>query len=362
MPTGLPRPLSRRALLAASPGLLLAAAEAPSVPEYRRAGMTYRRLGKTGMDVSLLSFGSHTDPADRVRVRRGKTVLTAKGQARRDRILTRAFDYGVNLLDVYDSEGQWEPAASLLKPRRQKILVSLAHEVTPADIDKACRMFGHVDLYRLHTAALDGKTLAQWDLLRKYKEAGRIRAIGIATHIEPVMNLALDELEGIDFIYFPYNFIHARADYGDFIPRAVAKGVGLIGMKPLASGSIMQLDPKARPGAKPEFEALQLWQTRNRPILPAAVAELTRALDRTPDETLCMAAMRFAYSRPFLSTAIAGMFQEELLEDNYKALARYQKSGTGDRAALDAARRLARALDGDWLADGYRWLEEQWRA
>jgi aryl-alcohol dehydrogenase-like predicted oxidoreductase len=223
-------------------------------------------------------------------------------------------------------------------------------------------MFGHVDLYRFHTAEVGDAAIEQWDILRKAKEAGKIRAIGIATHIERVMTLALDELEGIDFIYFPYNFIHARADYGDFIARAVAQGVGLVGMKPLASGSIMKLDPKARPGAKPEFEALQLWQTRNRPILPAAVAELTRALDRMPDETLCMAAMRFSYSRPFLTTAIAGMFQEELLEDNYKALARFQKSGPGDRAALDAARRLAGMLDTKWLPGHYRWLEDEWRA
>ena len=72
-------------------------------------------------------------------------------------------------------------------------------------------------------------------------------------------------------------------------------------MKPLASGSIMKLDPRGRAGAKPEFDDLQLWQRVNKPILPAAVVELTESLSRMPDETLCMAAMRFVYSRPFLS-------------------------------------------------------------
>ena len=100
--------------------------------------MTYRRLGNTGMDVSLLSFGSHTDPADRIPVRLGKTTLTAKGQAKRDRIIAAAFDRGVNLMDVYESEGQWEPAARIVKGRRDKVLVSLAHEITPGDIDAAC--------------------------------------------------------------------------------------------------------------------------------------------------------------------------------------------------------------------------------
>ena len=324
--------------------------------------MVYRRLGQTDLWLSLLSFGSHTDPADRVRAGPRRTVLTEQGQARRDRIIQNAFDLGVNLLDVYDSEGQWEPAARLVKDRRQNVLISLAHEITPPEIERACSLFGHVDLYRFHTGEIDDATLHHWDVLRKAKAAGKIRATGIATHIERTMSDALEQLEGLDFIFFPYNFIHARADYSQFLPEAIAKGVGLIAMKPLASGSIMKLDPKARPGMKPEFEPLQLWQRRNRPILPQAVAELTKSLDRMPDETLCMAAIRFVYAQPFVATAITGMFDQILLEDNYQALARYQERTPAEHAALGAARRLAALCGPQWLPAGYRWLEEHWRA
>lgn len=352
------RRLTRRFFLKTGAGALPAAAGV----EYRRGGMVYRRLGRTGMDVSLLAFGSHTDPADRVQVGRGRTVLTEAGQARRDRIIERAFDYGVNLLDVYASEGQWEPAARLVQGRRARVLVSLAHEVAPREIDSACRLFGHVDLYRFHAARIDDQALRNWDVLRRARDAGKVRAIGLATHFEPTMLAALEQLEGIDYLFIPYNFIHARADYGDFLPRAQRQQTGLIAMKPLASGSIVQLDPRARPGAAPEFERLQLWQSRNRPILPAAVAELTRSLDRLPGETLCMAAMRFVYAQPFLSAAITGMFDPQWLEDNYKALAAYQERTPEEQAALEAANRLARLYGPAWLPRHYRWLEEQWRA
>ena len=343
-------------------GLLGSAAVAGVRKQYERGGMVYRSLGRTGMEVSLLSFGSHTDPADRVHVGPAKTVLTEQGQARRDRIISRAFDLGVNLLDVYASEGQWEPAARLVRDKRNKVLVSLAHEITPQDIDQAARMFGHVDLYRFHTAEIDGQALEHWDLLRKAREAGKIRAIGISTHVERTMTQALEQLEGIDYLFFPYNFIHARADYSQFLPQAIASGVGLIAMKPLASGSIMRLDPKARPGLAPEFERLQLWQRSNRPVLPAAVAELTKSLNQLPDETLCMAAMRFVFGRDFVSTAIAGMFDDSCLEDNYKALTRYEGTRPQERAALNAARQLAAMAGRSWLPPNYRWLEEQWRA
>ena len=347
---------TRRAFLGSCAGALLA-----EPLEYQRGGMMYRRLGQTGMDVSLLAFGSHTDPKDRKPAGPGKTVLTAEGQARRDRIVSHAFDLGVNLLDVYDTEGQWEPAARLVRGKRDRILISLAHEVRREELERAAKMFGHVDLFRFHTADIDGPTLETWDILRKAKEAGLIRAIGIATHIERTMARALAELEGIDYLFFPYNFIHARADYGEFLPKATARGVGLIAMKPLASGSIMRLDPRARSGAAPEYERLQLWQSRSRPILPAAVAELTRSLDRLPGETLCMAAMRFVFSKRFLSTAITGMFEDRLLEDNYQALTRYREARPEERAALEAARQVA-ARGSGWLPPDYRWLDELWRS
>ena len=35
----------------------------PPVHEFRRGGMVYRQLGRSDLYVSLLSFGSHTDPA-----------------------------------------------------------------------------------------------------------------------------------------------------------------------------------------------------------------------------------------------------------------------------------------------------------
>jgi hypothetical protein len=72
--------------------------------------------------------------------------------------------------------------------------------------------------------------------------------------------------------------------------------------------------------------------------------------------------MRFVYARPFLATAITDMFDQQLLDDNYQALTRYQQMRAEERAALEAAGRLARGLGASWLPEHYRWLEEQWRA
>ena len=293
-------------------------------------------------------------------------MLNAGGQARRDRQVAHALDLGVNMVDTYMTEGQWEPLARLVRPRRDKVLVSLyynAKEFVGQHIERGARLFGHVDLYRFPVrdgTVIDGRTLEDWDALRKAKEAGKVRAIGISTHMETEMLKALSQLEGLDYIFFPYNFIHARADYSEFLPAAIAKGVGLIAIKPLAMGSIVSFDPRARPDARPESQRTSLFTSANRMILPAAVAQLTDSLSRLPDETLCQAAMRFLYSKDFLSSVVAGMWDDQWVDDNYKAMGRYSELRHEERAALDAAARVAKLMGPRWLPPGYQWLEDQW--
>ena len=57
--------------------------------------------------------------------------------------------------------------------------------------------------------------------LEQIKQTGKVRALGISTHSERTMLNALQQLEGLDYIMFPYNFIHARADYSEFLPKAI---------------------------------------------------------------------------------------------------------------------------------------------
>lgn len=369
--------MSRRQLLQAGAGTALAAGLSPwgvfateaakPIRQYRRGGMLYRRLGQTDLFVSALSFGSHVNPAYRAGAKQG-SALNEEGQARRDRRISKALDYGVNMVDTYENAGQWQPMADLVRTRREKVLVSICRQFPDFvgnNIDQAARLYGHVDLYRIYVgdgAEVSPQILEDWDVMRKAKHAGKVRAIGISTHSESMMLAALDELEGLDYIMFPYNFIHARADYSEFLPKAVDKGVGLIAIKPLAAGSIVKLDPKAPPGSKPENPRIELYQKSNRPILPAVVEELTQSLNRSPDETLCQAAMRFVYSRPFITSAMPGMFQQRELDDNYAALERYLKLGQADNDVLSSARKLANAYGRGWLPPHYRWLDDRWRA
>jgi aryl-alcohol dehydrogenase-like predicted oxidoreductase len=348
-----------------------------AVREFRRGGMVYRRLGGTDLYVSLLSYGSHTDPE--YAQKGGKwMVLTEEGQARRDRQIARALDLGVNMIDTYETAGQWEPVARLIRPRRDKVLVSLlSHQTLQVplfvgdEIDEAVKLYGHVDMYRINVGEgnkVDDHTLEDWDILRKAKETGKVRALGISTHTEAKMMSALQELDGLDYVMFPYNFIHARAGYSQFLPAAIQKGIGLIAIKPLAAGSIVTLDPRARHGStKPQSAQVELYESKSGrfargPILPAVVADLTKSLNRLPDETLCQAALRFLYSKPFMTSVMPGMFDDYMVDENYQALSRYAELSRDEASALTAAKNLAEIHGRGWLPPSYRWLDERWRA
>jgi aryl-alcohol dehydrogenase-like predicted oxidoreductase len=301
--------------------------------------------------------------------------LTEEGQAKRDRQTSKALDLGVNFIDVYENEGQWAPLAKLVNGRRDRVYISASRNVKqplPENIDRAVRQFGgYVDMYRLHYLPTKGEPepnyIEDWDILRRAKEAGKLRSIGISCHTEEQMMYAMRDLEGIDYVIFPYNFIHARADYSRFLPAAIERGIALVAMKPLAAGSIAKLDPKLRTAAtRPEDSRFQLYNSRERAILPQVVAELTKTLDQLPDETLCQAAVRYAYSRAFLSGVMCGMFDEQWVDDNYAALTNYRDLPRRETAALERvlhpARRLAALEVPGWLPPHYRWLEEEWRA
>jgi aryl-alcohol dehydrogenase-like predicted oxidoreductase len=338
--------------------------------QFRRGGMVYRPLGKTGLNVSMLAFGSHTDQV--YKLRGGiRNVLSAEGQERRDRQISKAIDLGVNLIDVYEHEGQWEPLAKLIKSKRDKLFISGAYdnpEFIGTNIDRLAKLYGgYIDLYRIRSETIAfnrSSLLEQWDVLRRAKEAGKIRAVGIACHMENTMVSALQELDGLEFLMLPYNFIHAKADYSQFLPAAIERGLGLICIKPLAAGSVVGLDPRMKSGTKSENSRFMLFNSSpgSRAILPAVVAELAKTLNQLPDESLPQAAMRYVFSKPFLSCAMAGMFDDQFVEDNHEALTRYDEMTREEHAALDAAREYTRLAGPAWLAQEYQWLEEQWRA
>ena len=137
-------------------------------------------IGKTGIKVSRFGFGSH--------MRRD----IRKFEKEREWMVREAYDLGVNFFDVYDHEQrcyQYEPMGRHLAPMINDVVISIS--ILPWDgrtleeeLERDLRLFGrdYIDMVRIHSSSSDSGNWYQWEKLFKWKEQGKIRAVGIPIH------------------------------------------------------------------------------------------------------------------------------------------------------------------------------------
>jgi predicted aldo/keto reductase-like oxidoreductase len=263
----------------------------PRTPAPVPRNMTYRPLGKTGITVSLLGFGSHLSE---------ENLKDPKG---RDRQVQEAIENGVTLFDIYDHSvyHQFKPMARSLEGKRRKTVISLV-AVEPdvrKEIEGALKTFNtdFIDLYRIVYRDADPYTKGDSDLdiLFRMREEGKIRAVGVVSHDEAGVLYAVEN-KPVDYIMIPVNFHHNMGWFGDkpdtysrVIPLCRGKGIGILGIKPMGGDTMVAfaqwagfLGPAYRGPSYPKAALRSLW--RNRDIasnLPSinTVGELWDALD-----------------------------------------------------------------------------------
>ena len=327
---------------------------AGGAPDSAATGMKYRQLGKTGIAVSEIGFGSHlsrpnmSDPGARAaQIRKG-------------------LDLGINLFDIYDHNyKQFAPMREILRPVRQQVLISLVSmsQQPEKEVEYALETLDTdtIDLYRLYVP-LGSKDLlaARLEKLQRAKKQGKIRAIGLVGHSQTSLVEQLRTHAELDYLMFPYNFRHRKLSprgapqntlaaaaspkatstgwrdcvlvpCPDPVFAALVKktGVGLIAMKPFGGGGLLQLPP-------PE-------QLR----------------DQGAKISLPQAALKFILQSPQISCAIPAMNSIAQIEENVGALQGKGLSATEARW-LQLYNEAAEKSEGSYLPRDYRWLE-QWK-
>jgi predicted aldo/keto reductase-like oxidoreductase len=287
--------------------------------------MPKRTLGKTGIQVSVLGFGSHL-----------KKELIADPESR-DRMIKLGFEGGINIFDVYE-EGfrQFKPMGRSLRGIRKNAVVSLCFELSTdkmqGELDFALESFetDYIDLYRLYSVDDD-----RFAIMEKNKKAGKIRAIGVVAHDEPTMMRHIDRYaDALDYVMIIYNFHHNSGfsskdypanDYSALIPRCERMNLGILGIKPMGSDAMVTLAAK-----KGFFK------------------------DKKAD--IAQAMLRHVYDVKEIDSTMPAMnsIKEVLtnLESAYNpALSQYEKSMLRNLSTVAASTR------GAYLPDHYKWLE-----
>lgn len=207
--------------------------------------MQYKKLGKTGINVSAISIGTWQV---------GGKWGADFSHANADSILNKAIDAGINFIDTADvySDGESEKAVGrIVRAHKEKIYVATkcGRQLNP-HVDQAYQVavlrkfvenslsnmeLETIDLVQLHcppTAVYYRPEI--FELFDRLKEEGKIQNLGVS--VEKVEEaLKAIEYPNVTTVQIIYNMFRQRpAEL--FFKEAAKKDIGIIVRVPLASG------------------------------------------------------------------------------------------------------------------------------
>ncbi len=214
-------------------------------------GVPYRTLGRTGERVSAIGLG-------------GYHIGVPKDEQDSVRLIRTAVDEGINFLDncwdYHDGQSEVRMGRALRDGYRQKVFLMTkfdgrTRQSTARQIDESLARLqtDHVDLMQYHENirmedpdrffAADGPLEA----LLAARKAGKVRYIGFTGHKDPAVHLRMLEVAARNGFHFdaaqmPLNLLdaHFRSFAHLVVPKLVELGIGVLGMKPMASGNLPQ--------------------------------------------------------------------------------------------------------------------------
>lgn len=130
-----------------------------------------------------------------------------------------------------------------LKNRRSRFIIatksmSRDYEAMKNDINCSLKNLqtDYIDLYQLHNVSVGEDVSGALRALNEAKKEGKIKHVGITTHSLDVLKQVIAEGK-YETIQFPYNIVETQAE--EIFKEAKRKNIGVIIMKPLAGGAIV---------------------------------------------------------------------------------------------------------------------------
>jgi predicted aldo/keto reductase-like oxidoreductase len=221
-----------------------------AVMERRANPMEYRKLGRTGLDVSAIGLGTEyliEQPQD--------TVLA---------VVQKAIAQGVNYFDLIGPDpASRDTMGAAFAGRRQQVLLTAhlgcieeggQYAVTRDPQVSEEFFLDYLSRYRTDYADVlflhNNNSREDWerltepggllDLARRFQQEGKARFIGLSGHNAAVAQQAV-ESGYIDVLMFPVSLAsHAVPGKEALHDACVAHNVGLVAMKPYAGGNLLR--------------------------------------------------------------------------------------------------------------------------
>jgi aryl-alcohol dehydrogenase-like predicted oxidoreductase len=207
--------------------------------------MQYRTLGKTGERVSAIGLG-------------GAHVARPQDPAETTRIIHAAIDGGMtfmdNCWDYHAGQAEVKMGHALRGGYRERVFLMTkidghTREAAAGQIEQCLERLQTemIDLIQLHEMIRpdDPERVfapnGAMEALVAARQAGKIRYIGFTGHKDPAIHRKmLEQGFAFDTVQMPLNVMdyHYRSFEAQVLPVLVERNIGVLGMKPLASGRL----------------------------------------------------------------------------------------------------------------------------
>lgn len=303
--------------------------------------MEYRRLGRSGLKVPVLTFGTATFGGANEFFR----AWGATDVAEATRMIDICLEAGVNMFDTadgYSSGLSEEILGKAVAGRRDQVLLAtkafFPMGAGPNDVGtsryhliRACeaslRRLGtdYIDLYQLH--AFDAITPIEESLsaLDNLVRSGKVRYIGCSNfsgwHLMKSVSISQRHGWARHISHQAYYSLIGRDFEWELMPLAIEEGIGTLVWSPLGWG---RLTGKIRRGQPlPETSRLPKTSETGPPVSDDHLFKVVDALDEVVKETgktVPQIALNWLLQRPTVSSVILGARNEEQLRQNLGAV------------------------------------------
>ena len=301
--------------------------------------MEYRPLGRSGLKVSVLTFGTMTFGGETFFAKTGATDVEG---ARRQ--LDLCLDAGVNLVDtanVYSAGRSEEILGEAMAGRRNRLLVAtkarfamgdgpndqgLSRHHLIAECEASLRRLRveHIDLYQLHE--WDGVTPIEetMEALDTLVRSGKVRYIGASNFSGWHLMKAMETARGHHWVPLVsqqiYYSLQSRDAENELVPIALDQGLGILVWSPLAGGLLSGKYRRGKPspegtrhfndwGEPPVHDEAKLYDT----------IEVLVAIAEARGISAAEVALTWLLGRPAVTSVVIGARTEEQLKANLRA-------------------------------------------
>ncbi len=293
--------------------------------------MKYTHLGRTGVKVSKICFGT-------------MNIGTYIPEQDAFKMMDRALELGINFFDTANAYGgdkgmgySETVLGNWLKQREVRDKIFLASKVygkvgegindlklSAYHIKKACEdslrrlKTDHLDLYQMHHIDRETPWEEIWQAMEQLVREGKVLYVGSSNFaawniVEACYIAKQRNFLGLVSEQSIYNLRNRHIEL-EVIPACKAMGVGILTWSPLGGGILCGVLDKVEEGSRRNREALRKSVEKLRPQLEA-YEKLCKEINQKPADI----ALAWLIHQPGITSPIVGPRTMQQLEDNIKA-------------------------------------------